>query len=205
MISDRQKRKLRNLCRFLALAVTVWLIHRSHQDFLEAERKKGRPVELKDTLASFPLAVSLEADAADPGFYLIRDARMETLGRITQTSPAGDRAIGFSGPTNLLVSLNPKDKITALSIRSSGDTREHVQAVMDDPKFLAQFKGMTLEQLAQGDQVEGVSGATLTSLAILDSLALRFGGSSKASRFPKEISVDEVVPHLPGCSALRPS
>ena len=205
MRTDRLKRSLRNLCRFLALAAIVWLIHQSHQDFLEAERKKGHPIELKDTLEAFPSAVSVEPDSSASGFYEIRNKEGEKLGRITQTSPMGDMAIGFSGSTNLLVALNAQHEVTAVSIRSSGDTREHVQAIVEELDFLEQFKGKPLDQFMRSVQAEGVSGATLTSLAILDSLALRFGGSSKASRFPKEISVDEVVPHLPGCSALRPS
>ena len=131
MRTDRLKRSLRNLCRFLALAAIVWLIHQSHQDFLEAERKKGRPIELKDTLEAFPSAASVEPDSSASGFYETRNKEGEKLGRITQTSPMGDTAIGFSGSTNLLVALNAQHEVTAVSIRSSGDTHEHVQAIVE--------------------------------------------------------------------------
>jgi NosR/NirI family nitrous oxide reductase transcriptional regulator len=202
---DRLKRKLRHLCRFFALVAIVWLIHKSHQDFLVERGDRGHPIELSDAQLYLPTVTSLEPDPDDPAFLQALDANGTELGLVSQTSPTGDSAIGFSGSTNLLVVWNRKDHVSSVSIRSSGDTKDHVDAILEDPNFFRQFEGKSMDDLAQGEEIHAVSGATLTSLAIADALSLRFGGTTKASRFPDQIRVKEVTPHFPTCAKLRPS
>ena len=202
---DRLKRKLRNLCRFLALVAIVWLIYKSHQDFLIELGDRGHPIELSDAQLYLPAIASLEPSPDDPAFLQALDANGSELGLASQTSPAGDSAIGFSGSTNLLVIWDPEDRVSSVSIRSSGDTVDHVDAILEDPAFFDQFKGKSMDELAQGEEISAVSGATLTSLAIADALSLRFGGTAKASRFPEQIRIEELIPHFPTCTKLRPS
>jgi Na+-translocating ferredoxin:NAD+ oxidoreductase RnfG subunit len=202
---DRLKRKLRHLCRFLALVAIVWLIHKSHQDFLVELGDRGHPIELPDAQLYLPTVTSLEPDPDDPAFLQALDANGTELGLVSQTSPTGDSAIGFSGSTNLLVVWNRKDRVSSVSIRSSGDTKDHVDAILEDPNFFRQFEGKSMDDLAQGEEINAVSGATLTSLAIADALSIRFGGTAKASRFPDQIRVKEVTPYFPTCAKLRPS
>ena len=202
---DRLKRKLRHLCRFLALVSIVWLIYKSHQDFLIELGDRGHPIELSHAQLYLPTVASLESDPDDPSFIQALDANGTELGLLSQTSPAGDSAIGFSGSTNLLVIWDLEDRVSSVSIRSSGDTIDHVDAILEDPAFFSQFEGKSMEGLAHGEEISAVSGATLTSLAIADALSLRFGGTAKASRFPEQIRVEEVTPHFPTCTELRPS
>ena len=205
MSKDRLKRKLRHLCRFLALVSIVWLIYKSHQDFLIELGDRGHPIELSHAQLYLPTVASLESDPDDPSFIQALDANGTELGLLSQTSPAGDSAIGFSGSTNLLVIWDLEDRVSSVSIRSSGDTIDHVDAILEDPAFFSQFEGKSMEGLAHGEEISAVSGATLTSLAIADALSLRFGGTAKASRFPEQIRVEEVTPHFPTCTELRPS
>ena len=205
MSKDRLKRKLRNLCRFLALVAIVWLIHKSHQDFLADLEGRGHPIELSHAQLHMSGVASLKPDPDDPSFLQALDANGSELGLVSQTSPAGDSAIGFSGSTNLLVIWDPEDRVSSVSIRSSGDTIDHVDAILEDPDFFGQFKGKSMDELAQGEGISAVSGATLTSLAIADALSLRFGGTTKASRFPEQIQIEEVTTHFPTCTKLRPS
>jgi NosR/NirI family nitrous oxide reductase transcriptional regulator len=202
---DRLKRKLRHLCRFLALVAIVWLIHKSHQDFLVERGDRGHPIELSDAQLYLPTVTSLEPDPDDPAFLQALDANGTELGLVSQTSPTGDSAIGFSGSTNLLVVWDRKDRVSSVSIRSSGDTKDHVDAILEDPNFFRQFEGKSMDDLAQGEEINAVSGATLTSLAIADALSIRFGGTAKASRFPDQIRVKELTPYFPTCAKLRPS
>ena len=62
----------------------------------------------------------------------------------------------------------------------------------EEKTFFEQFIGKTESELVRIKNIEAVSGATLTSLAIADAnSASRFGGSAQTSRFPKPIQVDE--------------
>ena len=181
------------------------LIHQSHQDFLADLKEKGQPIPLTEVKEILPLAFSLGPDTDNPSTLQALDQNEKLLGRVTQTSPEGDSAIGFSGPTNVMVIWDQDQKVSSVSIRSSGDTVDHVDAIIEEPTFFDQFTGMTRKELAQSNKIETVSGATLTSLAIVDAISLRFGGEKQASRFPNPIQIEEVQEHIPAASQLIPS
>jgi len=84
----------------------------------------------------------------------------------------------------------------------SGDTAEHVRMVLDDHHFLATFDGRTRRGVREMKSVDGVSGATLTSLAIAQSVVRRLGGGQPSFRFPEPIRVAEVQPFLPRAASL---
>ena len=181
------------------------LIHQSHQDFLADLKEKGQPIPLTEVKEILPLAFSLGPDTDNPSTLQALDQNENLLGMVTQTSPEGDSAIGFSGPTNVMVIWDQDQKVSSVSIRSSGDTVDHVDAIIEEPAFFEQFTGMTRKELAQSNKIEAVSGATLTSLAIVDAISLRFGGEKQASRFPNSIQIEEIQEHIPAASQLIPS
>ena len=198
-------RRIRHFCRFICLVIIVGLIHQSHQDFLTNLKEKGQPIPLNEVKEILPSAYSLGPDTDNPSTLQALDQNEKLLGRVTQTSPEGDSAIGFSGPTNVMVIWDQDQKVSSVSIRSSGDTVDHVDAIIEEPTFFDQFTGMTRKELAQSNKIETVSGATLTSLAIVDAISLRFGGEKQASRFPNPIQIEEVQEHIPAASQLIPS
>ena len=198
-------RRIRHFCRFICLVIIVGLIHQSHQDFLADLKEKGQPIPLTEVKEILPLAFSLGPDTDNPSTLQALDQNENLLGMVTQTSPEGDSAIGFSGPTNVMVIWDQDQKVSSVSIRSSGDTVDHVDAIIEEPAFFEQFTGMTRKELAQSNKIEAVSGATLTSLAIVDAISLRFGGEKQASRFPNPIQIEEVQEHIPAASQLIPS
>ncbi len=181
------------------------LIHQSHQDFLIDLKEKGQPIPLNEVQEILPLAFSLGPDTDNPSTLQVIDQNENLLGLVTQTSPEGDSAIGFSGPTNAIVVWDQDQKVSSVSIRSSGDTIDHVGAIIEKPTFFEQFIGKSRKELAQSNKIETVSGATLTSLAIVDAISLRFGGEKQASRFPNPIQIEEVQEHIPAASQLIPS
>ena len=198
-------RRIRHFCRFTSLVLIVGLIHQSHQDFLADLKEKGQPIGLEEVRKILPQASSLQAGSDKPSELQARDSNEKSLGLVTQTSPAGDSAIGFSGSTNLLVIWDEAQKVSSVSIRSSGDTLDHVDAILEEPDFFQQFVGKTRQELARLKNVEAVSGATLTSMAIIDAISMRFGGEKQASRFPNPIRIEEVADHFPSASELIPS
>ena len=181
------------------------LIHQSHQDFLADLKEKGQPIGLEEVRKALPLTSSLQAGSDKPSELQALDSNEKTLGLVTQTSPAGDSSIGFSGSTNLLVIWDEAQKVSSVSIRSSGDTLDHVDAILEEPDFFEQFVGKTRQELARFQNMEAVSGATLTSMAIIDAISMRFGGEKQASRFPNPIRIEEVTEYFPSASELIPS
>ena len=205
MIKGSPGRRFRHLFRFIALATIVGLIHKSHQEFLSKLNDKGQPIELSDVQKVLPQAVALNSEDDNPAVVHAYDVQEKRIGLITQTSPQGDSAIGFSGSTNLMVIWDEEDQVSSVSIRTSGDTVDHVDAILEKPDFFKQFEGKTREDLAELGNIEAVSGATLTSMAIVDAIALRFGGEKKVGRFTNPIQLEEVIKYFKTASELVPS
>ncbi len=169
-------------------------------------RKLSHPVGEKSTAeltlaqvrTALPAAAGLAPPSSQPGQDILDD-QGKLLGFALQTSPESDGIIGFSGPTNVLLVFDTQQRLLVAKILASEDTREHVEAVKADPRFFASFPGHSWEELAQGSvKVDAVSGATLTSLAIWESILHHLGGEKPGSlRFPEPLTPQEVKPLFP--------
>jgi NosR/NirI family transcriptional regulator, nitrous oxide reductase regulator len=118
---------------------------------------------------------------------IVRDEFGNVTGRVIRTGPLSDDLSGYQGPTELLVLLSPDDKVIDLRIRKSFDNEPYVGYVRTERSFWRLFKGKSLEELSQFDPVaagvEGVSGATMTSVNVADTLvAAAKAGIVKASQ-----------------------
>jgi uncharacterized protein with FMN-binding domain len=147
------------------------------------------PVELDRLRRFFPEANSVANEARGQGREVL-DASGELLGYLLQTSPGSDHLIGFSGPTNTLIAFGLDDRIVGIDILSSGDTRDHVAQVLQDESFMNSFRGLSWREVAETD-VDAVSGATLTSLTIQESIIHRLSGGRPSLRFPAPLTVDD--------------
>jgi len=151
-----------------------------------------------------PDAVAL-ADALLPdGSRQVLDADSKSIGRILQTSPSSDHITGFSGPTNTLVVLDSAERIASIDIVSSGDTPEHVASVMRDKTFLNSFAGLPPHQTAALSKIDAVSGATLTCLAIQESVIHRLTGQQHSLRFPECLTPEDARPLFPNAHTVQP-
>ena len=103
----------------------------------------------------------------------VRDANGQAMAQVLRTSPTANHILGFSGPTDVLLVMNPDSELIAAKILSSRDTRDHVQKVLEDDKFLQSLVGRSQQDLLNLQDVDAVSGATLTSYAILESIRFR--------------------------------
>ena len=104
----------------------------------------------------------------------ITDGDGNTLGRLMRTGPSSDDVIGYQGPTELFVHLSPEQVVVSVWIRGSYDNEPYVGYVRQERGFWAIFREMKLQELANFSPaeagVEGVSGATMTSMAVADTL-----------------------------------
>lgn len=115
-----------------------------------------------------------DAAAVDDVTGVVSDRNDRLVGRVLRTGPLSDDVIGYQGPTELLLKLTPEDRIAELKIRGSFDNEPYVGYVRTERGFWKIFRDMTVTELAQFDpeaeRVEGVSGATMTSQTIADTL-----------------------------------
>ncbi|RCS47782.1 FMN-binding protein [Bremerella cremea] len=186
--------------RFAVIAAIAVLV-RWH--VAEESNAKQEPVEiaLVQVQPFLPEAAMLRVATDREGAY-IENAQQSRLGWGVTTLPTARQLIGFSGPTNTLVVLDAQNTIRGIEILSSKDTPEHVAAVRQSQSFSEQFVGKTPEDLAGKSRLDAVSGATLTSLAIIESVAKVLGSEPPNYRFPQEIQLEEVVEILPEADSL---
>ncbi|MFN5804608.1 MAG: FMN-binding protein, partial [Opitutia bacterium] len=131
-------------------------------------------------------AASLETHSPRRGWHRVKDAGGATLGFLVRTSPSGDEATGYAGPTDTLVSVAPDARtIRKVLIRSTYDTADYVRRVKEDPAYLASLTRWNVEEWAALDfnraGLEGVAGATMTSFAVAEGMRRRFADERRAA------------------------
>jgi hypothetical protein len=132
-------------------------------------------------------AITLKGDESME--WDVVDGDRNSLGYFVQTSPQSDEAVGYSGPTNIGLLFDNEDRLLDALILSSMDTPAHVKKIRESDSFFPSLKGRSKRSLANLSEVDGVSGATLTSLAIQESIVRRFGGTALPSPFPEPLDV----------------
>jgi len=136
------------------------------------------PITLNEVRALEPLAASLRATKKNSNQLDVLDASGKTIAIATRTSPVSDAIVGYKGPTDTLMLLDATgNTLRAIRVRKSYETKAYLGYVTDDAYFMRLFNGKTLEQLAgidfEKEKIEGVSGATITSWSIAESLKKR--------------------------------
>lgn len=172
---------------FLGILLLIHLQAREKTELQTGNQLEG--VSLPEVQELLPNATWISEQASADGSYPIKNEAGDDLGYALQTSPLADHLIGFSGPTNVLIVVSADDTIRGLQVLWSRDTRDHVEQVLEDESFLPSFIGLAREDSNAIREIDGVSGATLTSLAIQESILLRLSGSRASLRFPEPLSV----------------
>lgn len=131
------------------------------------------------------------------------DQTGESLGWATTTFPHAEKIQGYSGPSELLVLLDPQRRIEAVSLLQSSDTDGHVQKVKDDTSFWQQWTGQNEARLGAAELPKIVSGATLTSEAMARGLAARFGATGMDQWFPKPVSLGQISKWFPKATRIE--
>ncbi|MEZ0387908.1 MAG: FMN-binding protein [Verrucomicrobium sp.] len=182
------------------VAVIAWLLFHQHQ-WLKAQREATVPVSrVKDF---FPDAVSMGPRDPETGVQQVLSESGSVLGMVTQTAPLSDKILGYAGPTNSLIVCDAQKKVIGLRILHSDDTPDHLAEIIRHRPFFEAFKnGLKLGDHSAVLKVDAVSGATLTSTAIVDGVRRRLGQEGKSLRFPQEITLDEVKPLVAGAATL---
>lgn len=151
----------------------------------------------------YPQATQLLPVAGPVEEFQVLDSAGLQLGMVLRTTPVADDIVGYQGPTESLLCLVPSQAgdvnataemhIKRLIVGRSYDNAEYVGYVRDDWSFPEVFNEMTLRQLADADLkqlgIEGVSGATMTSLAVGEGAIRVARKRLEASAAPPESAV----------------
>lgn len=182
----RLKSSALQLYRLSVVVVIVWLIHR-HQSRIRVDG--DAPIRLEEVRPFFPGAARLEPDTSERMGLWVIDRAGRTVGYVVRTSPVSDHIIGYCGPTDTLIALTPdvaNMRVVGIKVRSSRDTKEHVGDVVANDDFMATWNGKTWDEVADTDPraagIEGVSGASMTSLCIANSIRARLQHSNDAAK-----------------------
>ena len=175
------------LYRLAVVGVIAWLI----RDLAVFQRTQGdAPLRAEAVAALLPGAASLRPDGSARDGLFVLDAVGRELGYVVRTQPHGRDILGYCGVTDALVVLDPDWKIVGLKIHSSEDTESYVRDIAIDRRFLKKWNGLTWDAAISLDLkaagIEGVSGATMTSMAIARGVKARLQASADeiAARTP---------------------
>lgn len=200
---NRRRPWVLHVFRAAMLTAVVCLVRQQHVWYqAQVEGRQQAAVRVDQVRRFYPQAAGLSPWNPEHGGQTVLDEDGRPLGYVVQTSPESDAIIGYSGPTNTLIALDTRHRILGLEILRCGDTRDHLQAVLADRHFLLSFDGLSWQEAAARGKVDGVSGATLTSLAIVEGIVRRLGGAPHSYRFPDPITVAEVRTFLPQAARI---
>ncbi|MGB7328335.1 MAG: FMN-binding protein, partial [Rubripirellula sp.] len=125
------------------------------------------------------------------GMWRLTDHSDNDIGSIARTLPIARDIVGYRGPSEAMILLDDELTIVAVHLLSSADTAEHVDAVQATPAFFDQFVGWRWGGDGSDSRIDGVSGATLTSLALAQGVVKRIGGQRPSLVFPDDVTMKE--------------
>lgn len=168
-----------------------------------ALRDGSQPPPLEAVQQIVPDAASVGSSQDVHAMWPIQDADGETIGRAARTLPAAEDVVGYRGPTETLVVFGPELTVQGVRILTSADTAEHVEAIQEAPAFLDQFVGWPWGGPETAAEVDAVSGATLTSLAVAEGLLKRIGGDRPSLVFGEPLELEDAKPAFPEAASLQ--
>lgn len=188
------KRGLAPVVHAFRVAIVVALLalippaHRSALQTIDAPL--SIPTDVLPSDVGQSVSIDLEPDAN--GLYKLTSVSGATVGYAARTLPEAANVVGYSGPTEALVLFDRKaETIIAVRLLGSEDTTEHVDAVRASDAFFDQFVGWRWGGPSPATRIDGVSGATLTSLALAEGVITRIGGDRPSLIFPDPITPQE--------------
>ena len=162
--------------RLYRAGIIVGIVLLVRANLMRLEIEGDWPVTVAEVQPFYPGAVRLRTDVGTMGHAVV-DKRGERIGYVVRTLPIADSVFGYSGPTDVLVAFDAGLKVVGVAVRRSPDTQQYVDEVLADPQFLKSWNGKTWDELAAMDSqlrvLDGVSGATVTSMAIAESITYR--------------------------------
>ena len=183
------------LVHTVRVAVVVGLLLAIESPNMDVDSAGSPPsVELFGEL--FPSAVGFDPKPDGSGLWTLRDASDEKIAKIARTLPIASDIVGYRGPTESVITFDDELNIQRVRLIYSADTQEHVAAVKEDEEFFEQFVGWPWGGPAGDVDIDAVSGATLTSLALAEGVLKRIGGERPSLVFSDPVTAGELAEWL---------
>ncbi|MEM1296361.1 MAG: FMN-binding protein, partial [Verrucomicrobiota bacterium] len=160
--------------RVATLLAIAWLI-RSQHDWIRSHQTIPE-VAISDLTEWLPDSFELAGKPQADGTRFVLDEAGDRIGFYALTSPASDWIIGYSGPNTMLLVFDQSSICLGARLLKSGDTKDHVKKILEEPEFLETYRGKNWDEIAALRDIDGVSGATLTSMAIHEGVVFRLAG-----------------------------
>ncbi|WP_168566584.1 FMN-binding protein [Crateriforma spongiae] len=129
------------------------------------------PLNIDDVRDWFPDARRL---TGGPATLDVIDAEGDRIGTVVRTGPLVDDVIGYQGPSEWLVRMSDGDVVEDLKLLTTFDNEPYVDWIRQEKYYWKRFTDMTASQLGQLDleaeSIEGISGATMSSIAMTQTL-----------------------------------
>ena len=125
----------------------------------------------------FPNAVNTQTVSNSE--YLVFDNAQKKIGRVIVSSPSADNIVGYFGPVPLLIGFDLNGNIAGVLLLKNRETAEYVVQV-ENSGLLSQWDGLSAKE-ALKKQVDVVSGATLTSRAVIRTFQKRVSEDVQSS------------------------
>ena len=200
--------------RVVTLILLLIGLHRL-ADMRSEQTGQSAPVtiDLQTAMTVVPEVASIQPIESDPSAYRLLDADGDQLSIVTQTSPQSDAIVGYAGPSNLLIVMDDDLVVQSVRLLRCPDTADHLQMVENNQNFWQQFAGWKWGETANV-AVDGVTGATLTSLAIAEAVAWRLSHAPgtlaepmpqvrRSLRFSSPIDVESLARWFEGVVEVR--
>ncbi len=160
-----------------------------HNQYIRLQIDGELPLALGEVQQFLKNAAALKSDLVSTRTGMeVFDSKRERIGYALHTLPECKTIKGYAGPTDTLVVFDAKWVVCGVAIRRSADTVTHVHDVAHDPYFLKSWEGKSWEELSKMDLkrsgVEGVSGASLTSMALARGILHRVRQAELAAAVP---------------------
>ena len=175
----------------VALVVCLLLAIPSPSQQTVVDSGTAPKLELVQEILDEPISLSELPDAN--GLWSVVTADGTPLAKIARTLPVAADVVGYRGPTEALIVFDQQLQIDKVRLLGSMDTDEHVQSVVADDGFFVQFRSWPWGGPAGKVDIDAVSGATLTSLALAEGVLKRIGGDRPSLVFPNELSNEEIA------------
>jgi Na+-translocating ferredoxin:NAD+ oxidoreductase RnfG subunit len=193
-----------HLLRIAMLGSILVLMHLQYARIAaETTASTTTSIDIQNIRQLFPSADRLEPRNPQ-GDQWVLDPSGAKIGYVVQTAPQSDAFLGFSGPSNLMIAFNRDERIVGIEILSSRDTRDHVALIRNDANFLSSWIGLNSSEAASRRNVDGVAGATLTSLAMVQGIQRKLGATRVLAKFATPLQLSDATPFFSDAVAIKP-
>lgn len=157
----------------------------SRMNGTEPSLKFANQPDQKNVSRLFPLATEIESTKRD-SIWNVLDRNKNPIGFVLSTSPVADRLSGYQGPTATLAGFDIDQKCVGVVVDQTYENEPYASYLDNDRPFQKLYAGQSLEEIAAMDPeklgIEGVSGATMTSMSVAEGLPLAATAALEVSK-----------------------